>query len=411
LILNTFDQRGGAARAVWRLFEGLRAADQDVYMLVQERRSDDPKVVAASWPLGGILNPVRPYIDFAIPLLQTRKRIIFSSSLIPDRIVSEMDRINPDVVHLNWITGGFIRIESLAKIGRPTVWTLHDMWGLTGGCHYASDCKRYLESCGKCPVLHSSREHDLSRRVFLRKKKTYPEMQNLIVTTPSRWMAQQVMQSPLLGNRKVVAVPNGLDTTSFRSSGRLEARERLLLDQGKKIILFGAIRATETPVKGFALLVRALKSLNMKNCQLVVFGSADAGKADVSGLDIRFIGHVHHHDVLVDLYSAADVVAVPSMQEVFGQAATEAMACGTPVVAFACTGLLDIVVHLETGYLAKPFETEDLAAGIEWILGDEKRRLQLGVNARNRVMDHFDSGVVAKQMITVYQEAKNADNV
>jgi glycosyltransferase involved in cell wall biosynthesis len=114
---------------------------------------------------------------------------------------------------------------------------------------------------------------------------------------------------------------------------------------------------------------------------------------------------------LVDLYSAADVVAVPSMQEVFGQAATEAMACGTPVVAFACTGLLDIVVHLETGYLAKPFETEDLAAGIEWILGDEKRRLQLGVNARNRVMDHFDSGVVAKQMITVYQEAKNADNV
>jgi glycosyltransferase involved in cell wall biosynthesis len=407
LLINTYDQRGGAARATWRLFEGLKTTGNEVYLLVQERQSKDPMVLLAP----GVLNPFRPYIDFALPLLQTRRRIIFSTSMIPDNIISEIDRINPDVVHLNWIAGGFIKIESLARIGRPVIWTLHDMWGFTGGCHYTENCTRYMQECGKCPVLHSSGENDLSRRVFQRKSKAYAQIANLTVTTPSEWLAQQVRESPLLGNRNVVVVPNGLDTEKFTSSGKEEARRRLNLDKAKKIILFGAIRATETPLKGFALLVQALKLLNREDYQLVVFGSSSAKNTDVSGLDIRFTGHVASHETLIDLYSAADVVAVPSMQEVFGQSASEAMACSTPVVAFDCTGLRDIVVHLETGYLAEPFRPEDLAAGIEWVLADEPRRVSLGLNARKRVLEKFDYKVVAEKMTRIYREAMNGTNL
>jgi len=411
LLVNTYDLRGGAARAIWRLFDALKAAGHEASMLVQEKRSKDPNVFIAASPGSRLFNPFRPYLDFMIPLFQTRQRVLFSTAMLPDRLRNEIDRLNPDVVHLNWITGGFIKIESLAKISRPLAWTLHDMWAFTGGCHYTGECNRYLHGCGKCPLLHSSLENDLSRRVFLRKQRVYPEIKNLTITTPSGWLAKRVGESPLLGNRKVVVIPNGLDTSTFRASGKEAARHRLNLPTGKKIILFGAIRATENPLKGFALLVQALKMLNRRDHQLVVFGSSSAGKTDISGLDVRFSGQVNNHKMLIDLYSAADVVAVPSLQEVFGQSATEAMACGTPVVAFACTGLLDIVIHRETGYLAEPFNVEDLSHGIEWVLADEQRRLQLGGTARAIAVERFDSTVVAEKMIRIYQGAIDANKL
>jgi glycosyltransferase involved in cell wall biosynthesis len=411
LLINTYDLRGGAARATWRLFEGLQASGNQVNLLVQERRVEDAGVIVADSPVSSAFNPFRPYVDFAIPLIFTRKRVLFSTSMIPDRIPEMIERINPDVVHLNWITGGFIRIESLARIARPLLWTLHDMWAFTGGCHYTGDCNRYLEGCGKCPVLHSTRENDLSRQVFRRKAATYAAMKNLTITTPSSWLAEKVSGSPLLAGQRVVVVQNGLDTNLFRSPGRAESRKRLNLDSGKKIVLFGAIRGTENPLKGFSLLAGALKMLNRSDIQLLVFGSSSAGTTDVSGLNIRFFGQVNDQALLVDLYSAADVVAVPSLQEVFGQAATEAMACSTPVVAFDCTGLRDIVTHLETGYLAQPFTVEDLANGIRWVLEDKARNILLGENARVRATGVFNSSVVAEKMITLYQEAIHAGKV
>lgn len=206
----------------------------------------------------------------------------------------------------------------------------------------------------------------------------------------------------------MVPVPNGLDTSLFITSGMESARKRLALETRKKIILFGAIRGTVTPYKGFGLLVQALRFLKMNDIQLIVYGSSSAGPTDISGLDVRFFGHVSDHQVLIDLYSAADVVAVPSTQEVFGQAATEAMACSTPVVAFACTGLLDIVIHKETGYLAEPYNVEELANGIRWVLADDDRRRLLGNTARERAVTNFDSAVVVEKMTRLYQEAIDA---
>ena len=123
LLINTYDLRGGAARATWRLFEGLKGAGHTVSLLVQEKRSDDSDVIQVPSPVSRLLNPLRPYIDFAIPLVWTRQRILFSTALLPDRIAGVIDRLKPDIVHLNWIAGGFIKIESLAaiQIGRAHV--------------------------------------------------------------------------------------------------------------------------------------------------------------------------------------------------------------------------------------------------------------------------------------------------
>ncbi|MDP1620943.1 MAG: glycosyltransferase family 4 protein [Bacteroidales bacterium] len=409
LIVNTYDIRGGAARATWRLFEGLRRQNLEVKMLVQEKKSDDEDVVVVKSPVSGLLNPLRPYLDFAIPLLQTRKRVLFSSSMIPDRLVEEITRINPDVVHLNWITGGFVRIESLAKIPYPLVWTLHDMWAFTGGCHYASNCDRYLQSCGCCPLLNSKREKDLSNGVFLRKEKTYAAIQNLTITTPSRWLGKCVNVSPLLGSKKVAVIPNGLDTSLYRPGDKQKIRNDLGLPADKKLILFGAIRGIKNTIKGFDLLEKALHEVDHDRYELLIFGSNESALKKPLKVKTRFFGTITDEEKLVRLYNAADVVAVPSYQEVFGQAASEAMSCGTPVVAFAQTGLLDIVKHRETGYLATPFDPVDLARGIDWVTEDEIRYQALCSASRTRAVDHFSIDVVAGQWVSLYKEVMHAE--
>jgi glycosyltransferase involved in cell wall biosynthesis len=411
LLLNTYEQKGGAARAVFRLFEGLLMAGTDARLMVQEKQTAHPSVLKLNSPGGAIFNPLRPYIDFAIPVWQTRKRILFSTALLPDNLLRIVDELQPDLIHLHWITGGFIRLESLASLPCPVVWTLHDMWAFTGGCHNATDCVRYKTGCGLCPLLHSTRENDLSRKTFNRKRKVYDAIKSLTITTPSQWLAGQVRESSLLAGRPVYIIGNGLDSNVFKPTGRMEARKRLDLPQDKKIVLFGAIRATETPLKGFRILTEALKILDRKDILLVVFGSSDPSGADISGLEVRFKGAVHDDAVLADLYSTADVVAVPSRQEVFGQAASEALACGTPVVAFGVTGLLDIVDHQATGYLADPFKPESMAEGIRWILENPSRHKALCTAARLSAEQRFSITTITIRFLECYHKVSDGKSM
>ncbi|MEI6435370.1 MAG: glycosyltransferase family 4 protein [Bacteroidota bacterium] len=405
LLLNTYDLKGGAARATWRLFKGLQEAGVRAQMLVQNKTSTDPEVFVARGLFHNYFNGIRPYIDFLIPLPQTRKRILFSTNLLPDSVVDQINVINPDLVHLNWIAGGFIRIESLAKIKQPIFWTFHDLWAATGGCHYPLECKKYLESCGCCPILHSVYDNDLSRKSFFRKRDTYQSIKNLTIITPSRWLANCVSESALLGNRTVIVAPNGLDISVFHPSEKAVARDHFGFSHEKKLILFGAVRAAKNELKGFNSLLEALKQMEKSNLELIVFGSSYSEMVNDLGIPVRFLGYLPKESEIAMLYSAADVVAVPSFQEVFGQTASEALACGVPVVAFGATGLLDIVDHKQTGYLAKPFLSEDLAAGIKWILDDTDRYEELSRNARRAAVERFDIGKTVRQVIVVYKEA------
>lgn len=404
LLLNTYDLKGGAAKATWRVFHGLKMAGIDARLLVQNKESSGGDVVAAGGLFHGPFNALRPYIDFAIPLLQTRKRILFSTNLLPDNLVDQIRRIDPDVVHLNWIAGGFIRIESLARIGKPIVWTFHDLWGATGGCHYPMDCTRYTGNCGSCPVLHSVNDADLSRKTFLRKEAVFQQIRHLTILTPSHWLAGCVRNSTLMRGRPVHVVPNGLDTHVFSPGNRTKARERFRLPSDKKIVLFGAVRAARNMTKGFTQLLEAMNLVDRNDTELVVFGSTDPGIAGDYRFPVRFLGFIPDEEQVSMLYSAADVVAVPSSQEVFGQTASESLSCGIPVVAFGATGLLDIVDHHENGYLAHPFESTDLARGIEWILEDQERWQLLSANARQKALEHFDIGKTIRQIIGIYQD-------
>lgn len=405
LIVNTLDIEGGAARAAYRLHRGLLSQGVDSQMLVQSKSSDDYTVITETDKVKRTLNKLRPFLD-SIPIrfYKNRTQTLFSSSWLPfSNIVDKINEINPDIVHLHWICNGMMPIEDLARIKAPIVWNLHDNWAFTGGCHIKWECEKYKENCGACPRLGSDKENDLSRKIWNRKQKVFSKLPNMTIIGLSRWLEGCAKESRLFRDKRVVNLPNPIDTERFKPFDKQKSRELWNLPHDKKLVLFGANSATSDINKGFMQLSEALHQLHDKNIEFVIFGSSEPQVSQNFGFKTHYLGHLHDDISLVTLYSAVDVMVVPSLQEAFGQTASEAMACGTPVVAFAHTGLLDIVDHQYNGYLAKSFDTTDLAYGIDWVLNASNYD-ELCKNGREKVMREFDSVVVTEKYISLYNQ-------
>jgi glycosyltransferase involved in cell wall biosynthesis len=299
-----------------------------------------------------------------------------------------------------------IAIEDLAKINAPIVWSLPDMWAFTGGCHYVSGfdtmCDKYTGQCQKCDLLGSGKAKDLSFSVLKRKKKTFAKIPEITIIGVSRWLADCAKKSAVFSGRNVVCLPNPINTDVFKPADKRYSRALWNLPKDKKLILFGAISATSTPYKGYDLLIEALNKISEENVEFVVFGSSEPQKMPKLRHKIRYTGHLSDDVSLATLYSACDVMVVPSLREAFGQTASESLSCGTPVVAFGHGGLLDIIDHEINGYLARPFDTSDLAKGIDWTLNNENYS-ELCKKAREKAVREFDYGVVVKKYVSLYE--------
>ncbi len=403
LIVNTSDTQGGAARATYRLHKSLLAQNIESQMLVQNKSSDDFTVLSEERKIRKYFNKLRPAID-SIPTrsYKDKTKTLFSPSWFGfSGIANKINEIGPDIVHLHWVCGGMITIEDIARIKAPVVWSLHDNWAFTGGCHIMWECEKYKESCGACPRLGSYREKDLSRKIFKRKQKAFNLKKDITVVGLSKWLNECSKSSSLLKDKKHVNLPNPIDTTIFKSFDKEESRELWSLPKDKELVLFGANDATSDINKGFKELSEAMQKLNDKNIEFVVFGSNKPKESQGFGFKTHYLGHLHDDVSLVTLYSAVDVMVVPSLQENLSNAIMESLACGTPVVGFDVGGNSDMIEHQENGYLAKTFDTTDLAYGIEWILNNEKYD-ELCQNARGKVLREFDSVVVSKKYIELY---------
>ena len=409
LMLNTFDVIGGAARSATRLQQGLRKQGIASELLVQFKGGEAADVTCKSGALSKLARRLKIFFGLLpVRFYPNRPENNFTPALLPDRVAAEVAGLKADLIHLHWLGAGFLRVESvrqLARFGKPLLWTLHDSWPFTGGCHVPYDCTRYRQNCGACPVLGSQRENDLSRRTWARKERAWSGL-HLNLVAPSRWLADCAAASSLFRGARIEVIPNGLDTEIFQPRDKEYSRNLLGLPQDRKIILFGAMRATTDPNKGFQLLAQALQTLKQggSDLLLLVFGNDDADRFSELGVPVVGLGRVADERRLAAIYAAADLFVAPSRQEAFGQTAAEALACGIPVVAFGATGLLDIVEHQRCGYLATPYESEDLARGIAWVLADPARHAGLSRRARQKAVEEFGLARMAERYATLYRK-------
>ncbi len=370
LTINFSDLDGGAARAAYRLHQGLLTIGVGSRMYVQNRSSDDRFVDAPSTAFAKAASKVRPSLDLRpVSRYPNYQRKMFSPAWMPSRgLVDLINGSDADVVHMHWVNGGMLRIEDLARIQRPIVWSMHDMWPFTGGCHYDEECGRYASHCGACPILGSDRERDLSYKVFERKSRIYRSLRPITFVGLSHWMATSARNSALAQGHNVVELPNPIDTEVFKPVDRMEARRMLGLPLDRPLILFGAVNATADPRKGFRHLAAALELIPQNSVELVIFGSSRPKDPPRLGHPMHYVGRLSDDVSLALLYNAADVSVVPSVQENLSNTIVESLSCGTPAVAFRIGGNPDMIDHQQNGYLARPFDAADLASGIRQAL-------------------------------------------
>ncbi len=405
LIINTFDAGGGAARAAYRLHRALLSVGVESYMLVQDKQGDDYTVIGPETKAEKFINLFRFLLD-QLPLMQYKKRspTLFSTAIWGNRKVRKIiNKLNPDIVHLHWVAAGMLSVEDIGRIKKPVVWSLHDMWAFTGGCHYDEGCGSYEKKCGKCRVLRSQSEKDISRKVWYRKERVFQKIQNLTIVGLSQWIGNCAKESSLFRGKNVVFLPNPIDTNLFKPFDKEKARKLWNFPSNKRLILFGAMSATSDPRKGFKELKEAFRFLKRNDIELIVFGSGEPKRVPDFGFRVHYVGKLQDEVSLVTLYSAADVMVVPSLQENLSNAIMESLACGTPVVAFDIGGNRDMIEHEGNGYLARPYDVEDLARGIEWVLAYPEYE-KLCQHARAKVEKEFSSEIVGRKYMALYQK-------
>ncbi len=404
LIVSTSDIQGGAAFAAYRLHRALLDEGIDSKMLVQSKSSDDYTVIANTGKIAKGMALLRPTIDgWPTKFYKNKTKTIFSPAWVPGGgIVEKINALQPDIVHLHGVCGGMFRIEDIAKIKAPIVWSLHDMWAFTGGCRYDEECGAYKDDCGNCKVLLSGEKNDLSTKVFARKKKTYRKIEKLTIIGSSQWMSQCAKESTLLKDKRVVTLANCVNTKLFKPIDKNIVKDIFDIPKDKKVILFSAMSSLSNPRKGAKELFSALEKLHLENAIFVIAGSRKPKKELNLKYPIYFIPPLSDEISLPLMYNVADVIIVPSLQENLANSIVESLSCGVPVVAFNIGGNMDLIEHRKSGYLVNDFDIEDMAFGIEWIINNQNYR-ELSTYAREKVLENFDSSVLSKKYIALYK--------
>lgn len=408
LLINFNDITGGAARAVYRLHQGLRAQDINSMMLVKRKDSNDPTVLTTERPLTKATTSIPHKLDrLPLRLYPNRQRLPWGVNWVPHPLAWRVRRINPDIVNLHWVSGGFVPLNALSRFYRPLVWTLHDMWAFTGGCHYDQECGRFRERCGACPQLRSQHDYDVTRWEWKRKQRLWHDVPFTVIAL-SRWLAAAARASSLFRDRRIELIHNGLDLTRYKPLPRHIAREVLSLPQERKLIVFGAMSSTTDRRKGFQYLQPALQDLAAQGwhdqAEVVVFGAARPPRAPDFGLPTHYTGQLSDDISLALLYAAADVFVAPSVQDNLPNTVLEALACGTPSVGFDVGGIPDMIEHQQNGYLARPYEPDDLARGIAWVLADDERLARLSHRCREKAEQEFSQELQARRYRALYED-------
>lgn len=421
VIINKSDSRGGAAVVSRRLMMALRNAGVDARMLVCEKLTDSPFVeIAAS------------ETRIKVPFLAERLKI-FIANRFNRRDLFKVDSASDglplwrhplvkeaDVICLNWVNQGMLSLKGvrrLLKLGKPMVWTMHDMWCMTGICHHAGTCIRWEKECGECPMLGKGASgHDLSHGTYIRKKNIYSEANRmsfdratkLHFVAVSNWLARLARQSSLMSDCQISVIPNAFPIPEDKHSAPTDAKDKFR-------IIMGAARLDDS-IKGLPTLVEATKILRDKypeesrDMELVTFGGIkDSSALDGIAIAHRHLGVITGEDNVRKVYAEADVVVSTSYYETLPGTLVEGQVYGAFPVAFDRGGQADIIDHDRTGYLAE--WSDDLgqragriAQGIvraRQIAGEETTK-----KMRETAAARFDAHTIAAQYICLFDELR-----
>lgn len=338
-------------------------------MLVRHRESDDPRVAALEPDPLEVLRWSEIERQWIAENRTPVSNTWFSTGRPGTPVAAHPWIEEADLVHLHWVPGLLSAggIGALLALGKPVVWTLHDEWAYTGGCHYAAGCERWRGACDACPQIARD-PHGLVAAHFADKRELLAAGR-LAIVAPSRWLSSRAAASAVLGSRIVRTIPYGIELDVFEPSRREAERARLGVADDELLLLFAASDARERR-KGFAELVRALERCAGRLSGRV--GAIVLGWTDERSLPIptRSLGHLDDDRAVAAAIAACDLYVIPSLEDNLPNGALEALACGTPVAGFAAGGIPEIVAGQPASLLAQPGDAAGLAERLLEALAD-----------------------------------------
>lgn len=363
------DSRGGAFMAARRIHDEFRRRGVNSSMIVGRKYSDDPHIFPPEGAFDRFQSKIANRLDdLPLRVFRTPNLNRHSPAWVETPFLKTLNRLNPDVVFLHWICGGFLKPESLRKISQPMIWRLADMWAFCGAEHYTNGNQRYVAGYHADNRPEGETGFDLNRWVWNRKKTAWSGLEErLVLACPSRWMAACVQKSDLFRNHRVEVITTGHDLQIFRPQPRDEAFKSMGMDPSFNYIGFGADDLAD-PRKGFRVLIEALHHLRKKNAlskaAVITFGSVSEDLRQEIGLPIFSWPRLQGQD-LIRFYTLCRVFIAPSLEENLANTVLEAISVGRPVVAFNIGGMPDVIEDGRNGFLASSNDAAGLAAAIE----------------------------------------------
>jgi len=380
LLINTND-KGGAATACIRIHEELlRQGVKSRILFLNKTREDIPHAYYFNKKLS------------IFKRIEIKLKTLFSKSIDIKKMFnvewfsypySKYDVTNhflykeAEVIQFNWVSGFLDETSFFRKNDKPIVWRMPDLYCCGGGYHYEKD------------VPFQQLTNVLSKNSKIRQK----ALKNATIhfVPISKWVFDKAQKSHLIQDFPKTIIHNGLDFSIFKPLDKQKARELLSLPMDKKIVLLGADQI-KTKRKGFNEALKALEMIGRKDIQPVIFGKT---KEELPTYLIN-LGYINNIEKLIQVYSAADIFLMPSLEEAFGQVTIEALSCGIPVVSFPNGGSLDIINNGMNGELAEDFSFEALFKALskallttynsEMIIKDVKTRFDIS----NKVCEYID---------------------
>lgn len=398
LLMHQSDgQMGGGQVQMQRLYSGLKKHGVNAKTLCRKKSLDD-----------SVLMPSSPRLEKCIGKF-TRRLGFNDIHLISSFAVPTLaEYIDADLVDIHCLHSGTFSHMALPALtaDKPTVFTFHDMWPITGHCHTSLECGRWRTGCGSCPHLEIYPEvrRDATAIEWRMKRRAY-ERSRFTIVTPSRWLHDRVRQS-MLARFPVHHIPHGVETDVFRPLDRLHCRDILGIPKNKNVLIC-AQESMLRPLKGADLLVEAIqtfpKSLQ-RDSVLILFGEPCGKMISQIPMPVYNLGYLHNNHLKALAFSAADLFINPTRAESFGLAVLESMACGTPVVAFDVGGVPELVRPGVTGYLAAPNQALDLSNSVVRLLDDRSELANMANRCRQIAVSEYSLDLQVQRYIKLYAQ-------
>ena len=376
--------------------------DSDILTLEQNRNDNEHTIHLGRIPrvIARLDTIIRDFLS-----RNNRKQFgLFSYSLFGTNVSKIKQVKTADIIYLHWVQFGFLNlrnIEQLARLKKPIVIFMHDMWAITGGCHYSFSCEKYKSGCYACPMFPGNKKNDWSAKQFNKKLKLYSKYDNLYFVSPSKWLYECTKQSFLTINKPSFCIPNIVDNKVYKPFDKRIARQILDLNVSDIILAFGAV-SISSPLKGWVYFIKALEILksDYKNSKITILVFGDGFNEQIAKeipFKTKYLGFLSDEYSTALVFNAADIFVAPSLADNLPTTVLQSLNCGTPVVGFDIGGIPDMIKHMSNGYLAKYRDEADLANGIRYCLTN---KLEVTVPI------DFDKNKIIEQHINLMKSTK-----